>query len=106
MSARKLPSLRKPDPADQPGPADEASGPGRPAREEPAAGDHWPPATGFRFDLRRMFLLMLIGAIALAGWGGMRRGVDREFYVVFATAAPVAVLAVLGLLHQIAKWRR
>ncbi|MEN1678005.1 MAG: hypothetical protein AAGJ46_00320 [Planctomycetota bacterium] len=100
MSARKLPSLRKPEPVDETPAGEGASEPA----EVPTAAP--PPTGGYRFDLRMIFLLMFIACVAAAGWGGMTRKVDHEYYVIFATAAPVAVLAVVGLLHHIAKMRR
>lgn len=92
----KLPSLRK-----SPGkPEAAAEAPQQvPDEQEPVGG-------GMNFSIKMMMMLTLVVAVASAVWGGMSRGgSDRAFYVLFATAAPLLVLLVVGLVHQLTRRR-
>lgn len=86
---RKLPSLRKVDP--------------EPPPEEPVAEPAPPsPSPVPRMSIKMMMMLTLVVAVAAAGYGGMRRGGEsRAFYVIFATAAPLIVLVIAGVAHQL-----
>ena len=55
-----------------------------------------------RFSLRWIFLLTLLTAVTAATWGGLtREGPDRIKFLFFGTMAPLAVLLLVGLLHQL-----
>ncbi|MEM6799588.1 MAG: hypothetical protein AAF589_08740 [Planctomycetota bacterium] len=92
---RKLPSLRKPEPADEP----EAESPPESALPPIA----WRP----RISIKMLMMLTLVVAVAAVGFGGVRReGEGRIFYVLFAIAAPLLVLLVVGVVHQLTRSRR
>ncbi len=97
-SMRKLPSLRKPDPEVTQQPPDESL---------PGPTESTPPASGrFRISIKMMMMMTLVVAVAAAAFGGLRRGEDsRAFYVIFATAAPLVVLIVVGVAHQLTRRR-
>lgn len=93
----KLPSLRK-----------QADSSTQELREDPTGTDLQEGETrgGMNFSIKMLMMLTLVVAVAAAGWGGMQRGgTDRAFYVLFATAAPLLVLLVVGILHQLTRRR-
>ncbi|MEM9186825.1 MAG: hypothetical protein AAGB00_10050 [Planctomycetota bacterium] len=99
MPPRKLPSLRKPEPF--PDDRDDA------ASTPPMPADPAPRRGGLpRFGTRMLLLLMLVGAVAAATMGGVRNSANREFYVVFALAAPLALLVLVGVFYEVVRRRR
>ena len=92
---RKLPSLHNPT-NDPPTPEPETDG--------PEQANETPEPQRFQISIKMMLMLTLIFAVASAAYGGLRRGGgDRTFYIMFAMMAPLAVLFVVGLVHQ---WTR
>ncbi|MEM8865878.1 MAG: hypothetical protein AAGF31_10080 [Planctomycetota bacterium] len=89
MASRKLPSLRKPEP--EPEPAEAPA----PDSRRPESGTRLP-----RISIKMLMMLMMVVAVAFAAYGGMRKGIKLEYYVMFATAAPVVVLLIVGVFHQ------
>ena len=92
---RKLPSLRKP--MAEPDPQTDATS------DQPDL----PPRHPMQLSLKMLLMLMLIASVASAVWGGLRNaGQNRVFYVLFSMAAPLAVLVIVGILHQWNKYRQ
>ncbi|MCH2116946.1 MAG: hypothetical protein MK161_04535 [Pirellulales bacterium] len=60
-----------------------------------------------QFSLKMALLITLVVAIACATWGGLSRGEsDRTLFLFFGVTAPFGVLLLLGLVHQLMKYRR
>jgi len=59
------------------------------------------------FGLRRMMLIMVLFCVMAAVFGGLLRGgADRQLWVLFGAAAPLALMLFLGLVDQLRRWQQ
>lgn len=93
MAARKLPSLRKPEP------------PPEPIKSEQTVQSPKRAAQAPRFSLKLLLLMMTLLALACVVYGGVRDVENRTFYVLFGIAVPVLTVLAAGVLQALIKRR-